>query len=251
MKHNSSEIFSVGETGHSEEPEETISASTKNDYPFGYVDYPSDTGVTASNSVLLQGWALDKIEVRKLSVEREPRPGDKFADLNERGLIHVGMATLTIGERPDVSEAYPGYPFLHRAIWNYELKRGMISKNDRFIVAVHVIAHNSSGLYYDIGRREIDFQCANAAAPYLFCGRPFDSVFIDSSGEVFPYPDCRPEKSFGSLSNINSSFDKIWFGDSFSELRNQIIDRNPPPMCLTCAHFINRSVDDDAYFLPR
>lgn len=65
------------------------------------------------------------------------------------------------------------------------------------------------------------------------------------------YPDCRPEKPFGSLLEPGESLESIWFGPAFTQLRQRIIDREPPPMCLTCAHFINRNVDDPGYFEVR
>ncbi len=219
--------------------------------PIGFVDLPAETETTASNAVVLMGWALDRKAVRKVSIEREPRPGDKPGDLNPRGMVTVGEAAILNGERPDVSAAYPDYPHLYRAQWSFELRREAISQRDKFRIALHAIAQNDDGLVTDLGKREIHFELADAAPPYLFCARPFDSVFVDAFGDVYPYPDCRPERPFGSLAVKGASFEDIWFGRDFMDLRQRIIDRDPPPMCTTCAHFINRNVDDLDYFRPR
>lgn len=132
-----------------------------------------------------------------------------------------------------------------------ELRREMVSRNTSCETTVHAIAHAVTGEYADIGQRKIHFLNDKPARPYLFCARPFDSVFIDSIGDVRPYADCRVEAPFGSLAAEGASFDHVWFGNDFMELRQRVIDRNPPPMCITCAHFINRNVDDAAYFVPR
>jgi len=219
--------------------------------PIGYVDSPPPGEFEANNAVRVEGWALDKFGILKITIEREPRPGDVAGDLNGRRLIPVGDAVILNGARPDVSEAFPEYPNLHRACWSFELRREAISQNDAFRVSLHVIAHNINGLITDLGRREIAFAIPDAAAPYLFCGRPFDSVFIEANGDVNPYPDCRPSRPFGSLLEPNATLELIWFGAAFTELRRKIINRDPPPMCLTCAHFINRNVNDSHYFESR
>jgi hypothetical protein len=187
----------------------------------------------------------------KVAIQREPRPGDAPAALNGQGLIELGVATPVTGTRPDVRAAFPDYPIHHRAQWMFELRRNSISSHNSFRVMVHVIAENSDGATTTLGRREIVFLPHDRAPPYLFCARPFDSVFIESNGDVKPYPDCRPEQPFGSLMTPGATLESIWFGAAFTQLRQRIIDRDPPPMCLTCAHFINRNVNDADYFSPR
>ena len=120
------------------------------------------------------------------------------------------------------------------------------------MTTIHVVAHNAAGRSAEIGARRVLFLSDSfAAKPYLFCARPFDSVFIDAKGDINPYPGCRPVKPFGSVVETGRSIRDIWFGKEFTELRQRIVDRDPPPMCQTCAHFINRNVDNRAYFVPR
>lgn len=153
--------------GRDDRPASGTSAdpSLASEAPIGFVDLPAETDAKASNAVVLLGWALDRKAVRKVSIEREPRPGDKPGDLNPRGMVPVGEAAILNGERPDVSVAYPDYPHLHRAQWSFELRREAISKRDRFRVALHAIAQNDDGLVTDLGRREIHFELADAAPP--------------------------------------------------------------------------------------
>lgn len=225
---------------------------TSENVPFGYVDLPAEDEVHANNAIQFMGWALDEVRVTRVSVEREPFSGDDRRLINGRGQIEVGRAAMLNGSRPDVARTFPHHPHNCRAGWSFELRREMISQKDTFKTTIHVVAHNDAGRSAEIGKRLMVFSSNPfTTKPYLFCARPFDSIFIDAKGDVNPYPDCRPVKAFGSLAEGNRSIREIWFGKEFKELRQRIIDRDPPPMCLTCAHFINRNVDDPEYFVSR
>jgi hypothetical protein len=218
--------------------------------PFGCFDLPPEASVHSNNAIHLEGWALSRKEVAYITIERERSPADgETAD--SRGFIEIGRAKIINGSRPDVARVYPSHPNSWRSGWAFELRREMISDKERFQTMIRVVAHDSDGNWADIGRRRIVFSREVEAKPYLFCARPFDSVFVDSVGNVRPYPDCRVEAPFGSLLNPAASFEEIWRGKEFTDLRQRIINRDPPSMCVTCAHFINRNVDDPAYFVPR
>ena len=219
--------------------------------PIGHVDLPPSGEQAVNNAVRFEGWAMSRSGEYEVHVERDPRPGDHAEQLNARGRIPLGMATRTLGARPDVSAAFPDYPDHHRVAWNFELRREAISESLNFRAVVHVVAVSQAGPAADLGSRALHFASAGAAPPYLFCARPFDSVFIEPNGDVKPYPDCRPEKAFGSLATPGATLASIWRGPAFTDLRRRIIERDPPPMCLTCAHFINRSVNEGAYFDSR
>jgi MoaA/NifB/PqqE/SkfB family radical SAM enzyme len=218
--------------------------------PFGYVDQPAESETQANNAIQFSGWALDDEGISRVTIEREPFLSDPSDRHNVRGFIEIGEAKIVNGSRPDVVRAYPNHPHNYRAGWLHELRNESVRPEKRFRADIHVIAHNFSGRSAEIGWRTIWFS-PDAAKPYLFCARPFDSIFIDSKGSVNPYPDCRPLKPFGSMSTGEMPIRDIWFGKEFRDLRQRIIDRDPPPMCLTCAHFINRNVDDPEYFIPR
>ena len=226
-----------------------VAAPRRSEEPIGYIDQPVVDGQYFTNAVRFEGWALDHASIAQVTIERSPRAGDALADLNARKLVHVGTAIHPNGVRPDVVKAFPEYPGQHRARWVYELRREQLSLHENFHAAIHVVAHNTNGRTAMIGSRSIAFVARKEATPYLFCARPFDSVFIGPGGEVNPYPDCRPEAPYGSL--LTNTLEEIWRNKEFTELRIRIISRDPPPMCLTCANFINSNVNDPAYFLTR
>jgi hypothetical protein len=205
--------------------------------PFGSVDLPKAKEIVANNAIQFAGWALDRIGVDRVTIER--------------GSSQIGQARILNGSRPDVAEIFPRYPHLFRAGWIFELRREMLLPDPGAWAAIHFVAHSVDGRRAEIGQRVLSFSPCETAKPYLFCSRPFDSLFIDSRGDIRPYPDCRPEQPYGSMAGEDASLQDIWFGESFRTLRQQIIDRDPPSMCLNCAHFINRNVDDPDYFVSR
>jgi molybdenum cofactor biosynthesis enzyme MoaA len=219
--------------------------------PRGAVDFPQDTDLRVNNAVELQGWVSDLHQVRRVLIEREPFAGDSAPTINQRGRVCVGEATILSGERPNPPGTFQRFPHRVRLGWEFQLRREMFSGVDTFDAIIFVVAENVNGRCAVIGQRSLTFASDASAPPYLFCSRPFDSVMIDSRANVSPYPDCRVPAPYGSLASPEASFSEVWQGSDFTELRRRIIQRDPPEMCLTCAHFINRNVDDPSYFVPR
>jgi hypothetical protein len=219
--------------------------------PRGAVDFPQDSQLRVNNAVELQGWASDQEQLRRVLIEREPFASDPPPTINERGWVHIGEATILSGERPNPPGTFQRFPHRVRLGWEFQLRREMASEADSFETVIHVVAENVHGRCAVIGQRSFSFACDASAAPYLFCSKPFDNVVIDSRANVNPYPDCRVPAPYGSLAAPEASFSEVWHGADFTELRRRIIQRDPPEMCLTCANFINRNVDDPSYFLPR
>jgi hypothetical protein len=58
--------------------------------PFGSVDTPTETEMEVNNAVQIEGWALDRVEVTRVTVEREPFIDDARELLNKRGLVGIG-----------------------------------------------------------------------------------------------------------------------------------------------------------------
>ena len=219
--------------------------------PRGAIDFPTETELRVNNAAGLQGWASDQQQLRRVLIEREPFSSDHATSINKRGWVHVGEATILSGERPNPPGTFKRFPHRVRLGWEFQLRREMVSDRDSFDATIYVVAENVHGRAAVIGQRSVTFACDGSATPYLFCSRPFDSVVIDSRADVRPYPDCRVPAPYGSLASPDASFSEIWQGRPFTELRRRIIQRDPPEMCLTCAHFINRNVDDPSYFVPR
>ncbi|HTF88108.1 MAG TPA: radical SAM/SPASM domain-containing protein [Planctomycetota bacterium] len=247
---NFPDLFSTGE--ESPPPARSLSAEADPSLPkvpFGAVDKPRRRHLRGSNALQFQGWALDAVEVAEVWLGREPFPGESSAEL-EDGLVRIGRARFHNGSRPDVAMVHRRLPLSYRSGWGFELRREALPAGDEMLVQVHVRAVSVDGRKSELGRRTLLYSADDSDEPYLYCRRPFENVYIDAEGKVYPYPDCQTVDPFGDLGE-GKPFESIWYGAAFSELRQRIIARDPPAMCLTCPDFINRSVDDRNYFSAR
>jgi hypothetical protein len=225
-------------------------AQVDRERPFGHVDLPKTSPIDAGESIEIAGWALDVHAIERIEIRREALPEDPAERVDGDGLVFVGRAVMHNGSRPDVAAMYPHVPSCYRAGWTLELRRTRLPVHGETTFRFHAIAHSRSGTKSEIGFREIVFGSARLSRPHLFCKKPFDNVYLDSGANVYPYPDCQTIDPFGSLSQTKS-FREIWFGEDFQELRRRIVSRDPPRMCVTCPDFINRSVEDSAFFEER
>src|SRR5213078_1996135 len=60
--------------------------------PFGSVDHPGDDEVGANNAIQIEGWALDRIQIARVTIERKPFRDDR--SINSRVLVHLGQALI-------------------------------------------------------------------------------------------------------------------------------------------------------------
>ncbi len=84
-------------------------ARTATQAPFGYIDSPADGVTGIVGAVPFTGWALDDIEVTKVELWRDPFGAEP--PTNPNGLVYIGVAMITAGQRPDVEAAYPTFPW--------------------------------------------------------------------------------------------------------------------------------------------
>jgi hypothetical protein len=63
--------------------------------------------MNVSGAVAVTGWALSPTGIAEVSVWRDPVAGETPA---ANGYIFIANADLVPGSRPDVAQAYPGYP---------------------------------------------------------------------------------------------------------------------------------------------
>ena len=219
--------------------------------PFGCIDLPVKAEVSSANSVLIEGWALDKTGISHVYLETGAL-SDVFETKGGQSVRRaLGEAQLINASRPDVEQAFPDMPGNYRGGWSYQLDRRLISSELRFEAVIYVVAVSNAGVETTLGSRTVTFTEPERAPPFLFCSKPFNNVYIDSSADVNPYADCRPDRPYGNLENGDQSFPQVWFGQDFQRLRERIIAGDPPAMCVDCPNFINRNVDDPGYFTER
>ncbi|MBV1905656.1 MAG: radical SAM protein [Pseudomonadales bacterium] len=214
--------------------------------PSGDVDSPSTDFESVNRKVTFRGWAIDQYRITNIHV---------FIRVKEEGqseyLLKVGDAKKLNGSRPDVSTNYPDYPNKNSAGWEFyfDIVGSQLASKETLTFAF--MAENLCGFKTFLGEKVVSFYNEEATDPYLFCKRPFTSVYIDTNGDVYPYPDCRPDKPYGNLLEQKLPFEEVWNNTAFRKLRREIAQNQPPKMCVNCPDFINRNVDDDDFFENR
>lgn len=127
---------------------------------FGAVDTPADGATGISGSLGVTGWALDDIEVKRVTISRTGLPGEPAAE------IYIGDATLVEGARPDVAATYPTLPFKTRAGWGYLMLTNMLPNLGNGSFTLHIDAIDAEGSVTRLGSRTFVADNANAITPF-------------------------------------------------------------------------------------
>lgn len=83
-----------------------------------------------------------------------------------------------------------------------------------------------------------------------YCSLPFHYVLINAGGHILPCPNCHGEAAYGTLTD-DVTFNQIWFGQSYQELRGKILNNDPPEMCKICPALGLSRPDEEEFFQPR
>jgi len=127
----------------------------ENSVPFGYFETPVH-GSTVRSSIPVTGWALDDIGVESVKIYRK----------DDSVLVFIGDAVFVEGARPDVEQAYPGYPKNYQAGWGYMLLTNFLpnSGNGTFVLCAK--ATDLEGQEVTLGTKTITCDNANAVKPF-------------------------------------------------------------------------------------
>jgi hypothetical protein len=112
--------------------------------PFGALDVPAQDFVLTDVPVMLQGWALDDLDVRRVEVRYR-------SDARGEGVF--GEATRR-GERKDVTAVYPAAGDLLRSAWAFALTPAAAASVPRPFTLI-VIVEDLVGRRTELGRRVV------------------------------------------------------------------------------------------------
>ncbi|MGD2084950.1 MAG: fibronectin type III domain-containing protein [Candidatus Aminicenantes bacterium] len=124
--------------------------------PFGIMELPLGNEEPKSGSIAVSGWALDDIEVVSVKIYR----------LEGDSKVYIGDAVFVEGARPDVEQAYPGYPNNNRAGWGYLLLTNMLPNRGNGYFALRVIADDPLGQETILGTKIIFCDNIGAVNPF-------------------------------------------------------------------------------------
>ncbi|NIM17577.1 MAG: hypothetical protein GTO45_36650 [Candidatus Aminicenantes bacterium] len=176
---------------------------SKSKVPFGYFSTPVDSTVVRS-SIPVTGWVLDDVEVVKVKIFR-----------GEVGnLVYIGDAVFVEGARPDVEQAYPGYPVNYRAGWGYMMLTNFLPNGGNGAFKIHAVAMDAEGHQVTLGSKRITCDNANAVKPFGAIDTPTQggiasgSSFINWGWVLTPQPNNMPTDG----SSINVYVDGVKIG---------------------------------------
>jgi Tol biopolymer transport system component len=169
--------------------------------PFGFVDTPTENRVGVTGAVPFTGWALDDVEVARVSICRaafgtEVAPIDP--NCGSAAEIFVGFAVFIDGARPDVAGAFPTHPRSTRAGWGFMVLTNMLPNQGNGQYRFTLRAQDREGTWAVLGTRTMT--CANASATLPFGtidtplqgGVAFGSDYVNFGWALTPQPKTIP-----------------------------------------------------------
>jgi hypothetical protein len=166
------------------------------DTPFGSFGTPID-GSTVCSSIPVTGWALDDTGIDSVKIYRQ----------QGNGLEYIGDAVLVEGARPDVAEAYPGYPNNTKAGWGYMMLTNFLPDSGSGTFVIHAVATDFAGKTTTLGTKTIHCDNANAVKPFGAIDTPTQGgsasggSYVNWGWVLTPQPNCIPTD--GSTINVH------------------------------------------------
>ena len=151
--------------------------------PFGDFATPIH-GAAVRSSIPVTGWVLDDIEVVSVKIYN--------------GSNYVGNAVFVEGARPDVEQAYPGYPMNYRAGWGYMMLTYFLPGGGNGTYTINAIATDAEGNQVTLGSKVINIDNANAVKPFGAIDTPTQGGIVSGSSYInwgwalTPQPNCIP-----------------------------------------------------------
>jgi hypothetical protein len=170
----------------------TIAAATGQP-PHGVMDTPGDgmpgNGLTNRYGAIgVTGWALDDVEVVRVSLWRNPI-GTEPAHPN--GHVYIGDAVFLEGARPDVAAAFPTRPFRERAGWGLQVLTNMLPNSNgqpgtgNGAYTFYVYAHDREGATTLLGSRNVTVNNAASTKPFGTLDTPGNGQVVSGTVTVF------------------------------------------------------------------
>jgi Tol biopolymer transport system component len=137
--------------------------------PFGTVDTPTENRTGVTGAVPFTGWALDNVEVTRVSICRAAFGGERAPiDPNCGGTaeMFVGFAVFIDGARPDVAATFGLAPLATRAGWGTMVLTNTLPDHGNGTYHFTMRAQDREGNWFVLGTRTMT--CANASATLPF-----------------------------------------------------------------------------------
>ncbi len=192
-----------------------VKSVSQSQSPFGEFATPAH-GSTVMSSIPVTGWVLDDVEVKGVKIYN--------------GSTFVGDAVFVEGARPDVEQAYPGYPKNYQAGWGYMMLTNFLPNGGNGTYTIYAKATDAEGHTVTLGSKTITCDNANAVKPFGAIDTPTQggsasgSSFVNWGWVLTPQPNSIPTNG----STINVYVDGVNLGHpSYNNYRPDIASLFP------------------------
>jgi alpha-tubulin suppressor-like RCC1 family protein len=147
----------------------TLQVRAASSPPFGSFDTPTNGVAGVAGSIAVTGWALDAVQVMRVTVCRDAVTGETPpVDPNCAGnaQVYVGDAVFIDGARPDVQGLYSTMPLSSRAGWGYLLLTNFLPNLGNGTFTLRAYAFDAAGLTTALGVKTITCDNADSVAPF-------------------------------------------------------------------------------------
>jgi hypothetical protein len=136
--------------------------------PAGLIDTPID-GAGVQGAIPITGWAVDDIDVDRVSIFRDPVSTEVPGHSNG---VFVGDAVFTAGVRPDIAGRYPNHPRRERSGWGLQILTNMLPHSPgsggrgNGMYTFRAIAFDAEGNASVLGERRVLVNNAAGSKPF-------------------------------------------------------------------------------------
>jgi hypothetical protein len=155
--------------------------------PFGKFSTPQNNAVVCG-SIPVTGWVLDDVGVESVKIYR----------MEGSTSVYIGDAVFVKGARPDIEQAYPGYPFNDQAGWGYMMLTNFLPDKGNGTFTIYAEATDREGHQVTLGTKTIICDNAHAFKPFGAIDTPRQggtasgSHFINWGWVLTPQPNSIP-----------------------------------------------------------
>jgi hypothetical protein len=137
--------------------------------PFGFFDTPTDGATGVAGSVAVTGWALDDVQVLRVTICRDAVSGEVAVNPGNCGgvaKVYIGDAIFIDGARTDVQAANPTLPLNSRGGWGYLMLTNFLPNLGNGTFVIYAYAYDADGHMVALGNKTITCNNASSTAPF-------------------------------------------------------------------------------------
>ena len=153
------DIEAEGAANSPQELHVTATLIQNNAPPFGEITRSGGFSILSGN-IPITGWALDDKGVQSVKIYRYPQAGEGS------DLVYIGDAVFVEGARPDIQQAYPGYPLNYQAGWSGTLYSHLLPRDGNGMYEIIIKASDTDGVTKQLGVWPITCDNSHAVKPF-------------------------------------------------------------------------------------